>query len=100
MFTTAFSYVDIADPTGLESLFMIDQIVTPYESQEMTDIFLSGHSADQEERVKAYERAMVQLYQDIPCVIYGNISSLSGQADKIGGAEQEFIIRMYNVFYE
>ena len=100
MFTTAFSYVDIADPTGLESLFMIDQIVTPYESQEMTDIFLGGHSADQEERVKAYQEAMVQLYKDIPCVIYGNISSLSGQADNIGGAPQEFIIRMYNVFYE
>ena len=100
MFMAACSYADIADPTGLEGNLMIDSVAMPYESQEMTDIMLRGRSANQDERIAAYKDMMVQWYKDMPCIIYGTISTLSGQSDNIGGASQGIVLQMYNVYYE
>lgn len=100
VFMAAASYADNADPSGLDGDLILESELVPYASQEMNDAALRGHSADVDERIAAYNDVMKIWYQDVPGVIFGTISTLSGQADNIAGEPQGVVLQMYNEYYE
>jgi len=99
LWTTGFSYPDVVDPSGIDSLFTLDT-VWPYESAEMDAIVKSGHSADTDVRIQAYQNLIDQWYKDMYGIIYGKLSGIAGYSSDVEVCQQYTNLRFFNCYYK